>query len=172
MRRLWVGFVAGFVCLSVAGAQEDEKKEDVRFEKMKKLEGEWIMLDKEGKKTEGVTLRYRVTAAGSTVMETIFVDQPHEMVTMYHMDGEKLRMTHYCAHGNQPTLVAADKVDEKKSLSFTCDKVSNVKSHDDEHMHSLVLTFVDDDRIKQAWAGFKDGKAKEPHVFQFVRKKK
>ena len=128
MRRLWVGFVAGFVCLSVAGAQEDEKKEDVRFEKMKKLEGEWIMLDKEGKKTEGVTLRYRVTAAGSTVMETIFVDQPHEMVTMYHMDGEKLRMTHYCAHGNQPTLVAADKVDEKKSLSFTCDKVSNVKS--------------------------------------------
>ena len=172
MRRLWVGFVAGFVCLSLAGAQEGEKNMDVRFEKIKKLEGEWIMLDKEGKKTEGVALCYRVTAAGSTVMETIFVDQPQEMVTMYHMDGDKLIMTHYCALGNQPTLIAANKVDKKKSLSFTCDKVSNIKSHDDEHMHSLVITFVDDDRIKQAWAGFKDGKPKEPHVFQFIRKKK
>ncbi len=48
MRRLWVGFVAGFVCLSVAGAQENEKKEELTFKETnaptrpKKLDAEIV----------------------------------------------------------------------------------------------------------------------------------
>ena len=69
---------------------------------IKKLEGEWKVTGgdehhgKEGKVT------YKVTAAGSTLMETQFPGTGHEMVTMYHLDGDELKATHYCAAGNQP----------------------------------------------------------------------
>ena len=57
-----------------------------------------------GQPTDQVVSTYRVTAAGSAVMEVLFPGTDHEMVTVYHQDGDDLILTHYCAAGNQPRM--------------------------------------------------------------------
>lgn len=174
MRITWVAIIVASLAVAFAPAQDskqDKAKKDPRFEEIKKLAGDWVMLDEEGKVGKKVTLRYRVTAKGSAVIETLFVGQPEEMVTVYHRDGKDLVMTHYCAARNQPTLKAASKI-EKKALSFACESVRNVASHDEGHMHAMTLTFVDDGKLKQAWTFAEKGKMGEEPRFTFVRKKK
>lgn len=137
--------------------------EDARFEKIKSLAGEWAM---EG--TEEVAATYRVTAGGSAVIETLFVGTKKEMVTVYHMDGETLRMTHYCMAGNQPRMKAGAL--EDGALSFECDGVGNVESHDAGHMHALTLTFTGEKTLTHAWTWGEGGEAGEPKTFKLVRK--
>src|SRR3954447_19979613 len=79
------------------------------FETMKKLAGTWLAADEDGKPTDQVTSIIRVTAGGSAVHETLFPGQPHEMVSIYTVEGPDLVMTHYCALGNQPRLKAEPK---------------------------------------------------------------
>src|SRR5439155_8435497 len=74
------------------------------LEKLKKLSGTWVATDKDGKPTSEVVSVFRVTSAGSAVHETIFPGTDHEMVSVYHLDGKDLVMTHYCALGNQPRM--------------------------------------------------------------------
>ena len=76
------------------------------LEQMKKLAGTWVEADKDGKPTDKVVSVIKVTAGGSAVQETLFPGQPQEMVSVYHMDGADLVMTHYCMLGNQPRMKA------------------------------------------------------------------
>ena len=60
----------------------------------------------------------KVTAGGSAVHETLFPGSAHEMVSVYHLDGADLVMTHFCALGNQPRMKAdpkspANQINEK-----------------------------------------------------------
>ena len=84
------------------------------FARLKALAGTWkVQLggDHRGGQSQGnqekhdgspATVTFGLTGAGSTVVETQFPGKGHEMISMYHLDGEDLRMTHYCAAGNQP----------------------------------------------------------------------
>ncbi len=47
-----------------------------------------------------------MTAGSTVVHETLFPEQPHEMVSVYCVDGSDLVMTHYCVLGNQPRMKA------------------------------------------------------------------
>ncbi len=47
---------------------------------------------------------FKVTAAGSSVLETIFPGESSEMLTVYHRDGDDLLLTHYCALHNAPVM--------------------------------------------------------------------
>src|SRR5471030_2984942 len=76
------------------------------LEKMKKLAGTWLLADKDGKPTDEVASAIKVTAGGSVVHETLFPGQPHEMISVYTVDGADLIMTHYCVLGNQPRMKA------------------------------------------------------------------
>ncbi|MCK7511304.1 MAG: hypothetical protein MZV70_49445 [Desulfobacterales bacterium] len=51
-----------------------------------------------------VSVTYRITANGSVVLETLFPGTDHEMLTLYHLDNDRLGLTHYCAMGNQPRM--------------------------------------------------------------------
>ena len=96
------------------------------LEQFKQLAGEWDCseLTKEGLK---VHVKYKVTAAGSAVVETLFPDTDHEMVTVIHPDGDALVLTHYCMLGNQPQMRAAGKGDGKE-IAFKFTRASNLKS--------------------------------------------
>ena len=72
---------------------------------MKALEGKWVNVDDNGKPT-GKTVEYRLTAGSGTVVETLMAGTPHEMITVYHMDGDSLMLTHYCMLQNQPRMRA------------------------------------------------------------------
>ncbi len=77
---------------------------NANFEKMKKLSGTWLSADKAGKPTDQVVSVIKVIAGGSAIHETIFPGQPHEMISVYTVDGPELIMTHYGVLSNQPRM--------------------------------------------------------------------
>lgn len=197
MNRLSIVFVATLAaCLIAATAQDNHKPQTppakpgspptaaapappaaangakAQFEQLKKLAGEWTA--KAGSAAGGmdsdVKVVYKLTAGGSVMMETISPGTDHEMVTMYHMDGDNLVMSHYCVLGNQPQMKAEPSKDAK-TITFTCNgHGGNMKSENDMHMHSEVITFVDDNHIKTAWTMYVDGKRGDDHKFELTRK--
>jgi hypothetical protein len=173
-RQFWTG---GLVLLALAaGAGADDKaKAPARhpgLERLKKLAGEWVATDAQGKPTAQVVTVYKVTAAGSAVHETVFPGAAHEMVTLYHLDGPDLVLTHYCAAGNQPRMKAAAGGPANK-LDFQFAGGSNLDPAKDMHMHEATITFVDDDHIEWVWVGYQGGKPDPGHkvALKLARKK-
>jgi hypothetical protein len=151
------------------------------FEKLKQLAGEWIAADdasppaseKKDEKTAEAPAPiciYRTVSAGTAVQETLFPGTPHEMVTMYHLDGANIVLTHYCALGNQPKMRAEASTDPAK-LVFKFAGGTNVNPEKDAHMHDLTLTFVAPDRLRAEWTHYADGKSTGVKTFEMLRKK-
>ena len=140
-----------------------------KLDALKKLAGDWVQVGDDGKPTDKVVTTYRLTAGGSAVEETLFGGTDHEMITLYHMDGDDLVLTHYCVAGNQPRMKAEKQVDRNK-LVFKCAGGTNLKSENDEHMHRATIVFKDDDHIQSAWEEFKDGKNVMTASFNLARK--
>ena len=72
------------------------------LEALKALEGEWMGSGASG--GTATVVRYEVIAAGGTVVKTYAPGAENEMLTIYHMDGDDLVLTHYCALDNQPKM--------------------------------------------------------------------
>src|SRR5262249_48913242 len=142
------------------------------LEKLKKLAGEWVAADKDGKATAQLVTVFRVTSAGSAVHETIFPGTGHEMVAVYHLDGKDLVMTHYCALGNQPRR-KRDAASTGNKLKFQFAGGSNIDPAKDMHMHEGSITIVDDNHIEWSWQAYDGGKVADGHMvsMKLVRKK-
>lgn len=117
---------------------------------MSQLEGEWQLVGEDGELIQGST--FKLTSAGSIVREIMFEGDPREMTNVYHMDGDKLVCTHYCAAGNQPRMVAD--VDGGNSFDFQVDYVSNLLPSHQVYMGGLKLVLVDDNTLEQHWTSF------------------
>jgi hypothetical protein len=145
---------------------------NVGLEKMKKLVGTWVEADKDGNPTDTVVSVIKLTAGGSAIHETLFPDQPMEMVSVYTADGPDLAMTHYCMLGNQPRMKAAAK-SPANQLIFQFAGGGNLDPKKDKHMHAATLTIVDADHIEIEGEGWDGGApAKEMcHGMKLVRKK-
>jgi hypothetical protein len=142
------------------------------LEKLKALAGTWVEADKDGKPTDKVVSVIKVTAAGSAVHETYYPDSPMEMVSVYHLDKGELVMTHYCALGNQPRM-KADPKSPSNQIKWVFAGGTNFDPAKDMHMHSGVLTIVDNDHIEFAGEAWENGKPSETHCgcMKLVRKK-
>jgi hypothetical protein len=138
------------------------------FERLKSLAGTWSGKAQHGQEGGDVTVVYKVTAGGNAVEETLFAGSPHEMVTVYHMDGDDVVLTHYCTSGNAPRMkLQAPK--DPNVLLFDFTGGSNMKESD-FHMHSARLTFVDADHFKGSWGTLKDGKPAGDATFDLTRR--
>jgi hypothetical protein len=142
-----------------------------RFELLKKLAGDWVKTDKGGKPTDTVVSSIRVTSAGTAVEEMLFPGSDHEMVTMYHLDGDDLILTHYCSLGNQPRLKAESGGDLNRIL-FKFAGATNLKSDDDMHIHQATFTLDGADHFQAEWVANKDGKPCHQETLDLVRKLK
>jgi hypothetical protein len=146
------------------------------WEKLKQLAGEWIAaVDAAAEKDTSADAVlplciYRVTSAGSVVQETLFPGTPHEMVTMYHLDGPDLVLTHYCALGNQPRM-RAEPPGAPNKLVFKFAGGTNIDPAKDGHMHDLTLTFIDADHVRAEWASYAKGRQSGVKTFEMKRKK-
>ncbi|MBE3100470.1 MAG: hypothetical protein IMZ44_25400 [Planctomycetes bacterium] len=162
--------IASASLLAQAPARHDEKMKPAAatspaFEQIKALAGEW-----EGKvQGSPAQTSFRVVSAGSAVMNLLKPENEPEMVTMFHLDGSALMVTHYCSAGNQPRMVAAS-ASNPKVITFTFKDVTNLASPTAGHMRGLVLTMVDADHHTQQWTFRQDGKD-QAEVFEFTRKK-
>jgi hypothetical protein len=138
------------------GAKLPAPATNAGLEKMKKLAGTWLAADKDGKPTDQVVSIIKVTAGGSAVHETLFPGQPHEMVSIYTVEGPDLIMTHYCVLGNQPRM-KADPTSPSNQIVFRFAGGANLNPAKDKHMHEATLTIVSDDRIELNGVGWENG---------------
>ncbi len=158
---------AGNVMAGAGEYQSAPYKGSKEFERMKQLVGTWegtSNMEKEGKK---VRVEYRVTAGGSALVETLFPGSGEEMVSVYHDRKGRLAMTHYCMLHNQPRM-SLRKADAKTiELGFA--KLNDVNPAKEAHMHSLSITFTDQNHIVQKWTLYEKGKPKEVATFNLAR---
>lgn len=175
--KVILGMVVPVLMLTAVGAGEPEKKATSQpsaansgFEKFKQLVGEWQLAQSKDEATKGKTIaRYQLTAGGSVVVETLFPGEAKEMVTVYHRDGDRLILTHYCHCGNQPRMCAKD--GNKDELVFEFAGGTNLNPATDTHMHNCRFKFVDADHLQTEWELYMDGKSVAKYGFELVRKK-
>jgi hypothetical protein len=169
--------IAGFAMATARGDDGGKEKSPITakaaFEQLKTLKGTWKnkVESKEHPPSDDAKVIYRLTGAGSALMETDFPESDHEMVSVYHLDGDDLRMTHYCAAGNQPRL-KLDRVNSSASrLVFLFDGGSNLDPSKDMHIHGMTMTFGKDGDVDCAWDGYMQGKSVGITRFQLSRPK-
>lgn len=140
------------------------------FEIIKSLEGTWVGEGEMHGKKQAVEVRYRITSGKTAVEETLFPGTPHEMVSVYFVDGNDLKMTHYCALGNQPRMKLTEfkKHRRVKTLSMNMYDATGMKSPQDPHMGALKLTLKGDDQLTQEWI-LSSPKGKEASIFKFKK---
>ena len=137
------------------------------FERIKTLAGTWEGTSSMGEKGEKVSVKYQVTSGGSAVVETLFPDTPHEMVSVYDDEGGKLSMTHYCMLKNHPDMILKSADENTINLDFADGQVFDPTK--EPHMHSLSISFTDKDNMVQEWTMYENGKEKEIATFTFSR---
>lgn len=118
------------------------------------MEGEWRIVG--GDHAQGATHNYRTIANGTVVVETAFPGETHEMVTVFHLDGPNLVMTHYCAAGNQPHMVAEHPSGDKVHFQFV--GASDLNDPKAPHMRDASYHFIDKDRVDSNWNYWEGGK--------------
>jgi hypothetical protein len=115
------------------------------------------------------TVRYRLTGGGSAVVEEMFPGTAHEMMSVYHLDGDDLRMTHYCAAGNQPRMKLDRAASSPVELVFAFDGGSNLDPAKDAHMHEGRILLIDAGTVEGRWTGWNAGEPTGTNVFKLKR---
>lgn len=156
-------------CASTKHSATASSAAKAQFEALKALEGDWSGTAEHGGPPMPLDVSYRVTAAGSVVEETLFRGTPHEMVTMYHLDGDRLMLTHYCSAGNQPRM--HETTGDPHALVFTFSDGTNLDASVDSHMHSGRIVFRSDGRVEEWWQGWSKGAPEGEAHFVIERKK-
>jgi len=155
---MWLLFVMS-ASLFVAA----ENNAQSAFDKMKSLDGTWVGKSPEGKPAE---VSFRTTSGGSALMSEIKGDE--DMITMFHMDGDRLLMTHYCGSGNQPRMAGTLSPDGK-SVTFNFVDATNLASPETGHMHKVTFTMPDSSHHSEEWVFLDHGKEMTEH-FELTRK--
>jgi len=163
--------LAAAVCLGAGESPPapSESGPQAAFDRFKRLEGMW-----RGESTKGWTedVTFKVIAGGSAVMETSFDAHPNEtMLTLFSMDGERLRLTHYCVARNQPRLQATSIDDGGRSVTFEFVDGGNIASRDQGHMDRAVFRFEDADHVTTRWTWFEGGKERWLEEIRLTRKR-
>lgn len=147
-----------FVATAALGQSDAQKA----FDRLKAMPGTW-----EGNTPMGpVQVTFKVTGGGSAVMSEIMGKE--DMISMFHMDGDRLLLTHYCAVGNQPRM-QANLSPDGKTITFSYVDATNLSAPDAGHMKTMVLTVIDDNHHIEEWT-FADHGKEHKAVFDLRRK--
>ena len=138
------------------------------FEKLKSLAGEWEGNANEGGKEIPATTSFRLVSDGSVLMDVLAPGTPHEMVTMFHMDGSDLLATHYCAAHNQPRFLLVPS-SEPNLVAFEFKDATNLSSAAAPHMVSVKFTLLDANHHLEDWTFLANGQT-STRRFDFHRK--
>jgi hypothetical protein len=155
------------------GAVDADKAQEAKvmsasdaFDFFKQVDGDWsaktvtvpIGTPKDKGNEEESVITYQSLANGTTVMGTYYKGSPMQMTDMIHQDGpEMVRLTHYCAVGNQPRMKFV-KSDEAGVIQFAFDGGSNMDVESDGHVHDAKVTVLNKDHFEvetHLWTGGK-----------------
>jgi len=114
--------------------------------RLKSLVGTWQREDASTPGSKAFRIRYRLISADAALVEE-FGDPARQVTqTVFHLDGERVLATHYCAQGNQPrlrlrTTAASD------TLVFEFLDATNLEHATDSHLVRLTLRWRDADHL-------------------------
>lgn len=168
-----VATTSSLLAFSIAlGADPGPARPDGRaaLERLKGLAGEWRGKAGHGEAANPAVVRFETISAGTAVMETLFPGTPHEMRSIYHLDGGDLVMTHYCAMGNQPRVKLASG-SSRDELVFEFAGGTSFDPKKDAHMHSGRIRFAGADELEAEWAVFQGEKQTGANKFVLARAK-
>ena len=126
------------------------------YARLKTLAGAWEADSDQGK----ARLNLELIAGGTALVERETAEKMAAMETVYHLDGTRLLLTHYCMAGNQPRLEAASFNPEKGELQFRFLDITNLATPGAGHMHDVLIRFVDNNHFETQWQFFENGKPK------------
>jgi hypothetical protein len=132
------------VAFGQAEAQKAQTDSQKAFEKLKTLAGSW-----EGQGGgHAVRISNRITSGGSALMSEL--QGQENMVSMLHLDGDRLMLTHYCPMGNQPRLVGMISPDGK-TITFSFLDATNLLTSQEGHLTRAVFTLIDSDHHTESY---------------------
>lgn len=148
-------FIIATIVLTLIGltAFADETKKSSPLDPIKALAGKWEEPAEGGMPASVV--EFKVTAAGGSVVETMFPGMPHEMVNVYTVDGDDVIVTHYCASKNAPRMKLTK--NENGVMLFEFIDGANIKA-DKSYMGRLEMIVTGPDEMEEKWTSIKDGK--------------
>jgi len=170
MNRDRLAVVLCLLCLvPLAGAgSAPAENAGAAFARFKSLTGNW-----EAKGPMGISrVHYEIVAGGSVVLERFTSDElpkGSDMITAYHLDGDRLVLTHYCMAGNQPRMRARDFDPATGIVQFDFAGAGNLASPAAGHMHSAKFHFVDADHFTTEWQFVENGKPKFTETAKYTR---
>ena len=162
--RMFVVLVAVLAAVFNASSMLAETDAQKAFQQLAALEGNWAGKGSEG---QAIEVSFRMTAGDSALMNEIHGHGPENMVTMIHMDGDRLLLTHYCGAGNQPRMkvIASD----AKSVTFEFVDGTNIKPGAG-HMQRVTFSQSDAAHHVEEWV-FLDHGTEHKEVFTLERAK-
>lgn len=135
------------VAFGQSDAQKPQFDAQKAFDKLKTLAGSWEAT-MDGKP---VQVSLRVTSMGNALMhEMKQAGRPDDPITMFHLDGDRLLLNHYCDAGNQPRMVATVSPDGK-TITFNFLDATNLLSSQVGHMQRVVFNLIDSDHHTENW---------------------
>jgi hypothetical protein len=143
--------VVALLYLSTAGiSQAQHDPGAAAFARLRDLAGEWAGSFEwtGGRGGTGImNATYYATGNGSALVENLTMGGVPTMTSVYHLDGNDLRMTHYCAAQNQPRL-RASRIDSAQGvLDFSFVDATNLTSPDAAHVNGLEMRLLSADHI-------------------------
>lgn len=120
-----------------AGAETD-------FDRLLGLTGEWEAVSPEGKTAR---LVFEPISNSTAVLERLTIGTDG-MVSVYHRDGDRLRLTHFCGTDNQPRMRQVSSSADGE-LRFAFVDVTNLESPLEGHMRQIAYVFRDDEHFTQ-----------------------
>jgi hypothetical protein len=131
------------------------------FGKLKALQGKWEGIAKwTGARTSEYKMDavYSLTGNGTAVVEDLIVENKTMMTSVYHLDGDSLRMTHFCGTGNQPRLKASSYEPESEKIVFEMVDITNLTKPDAPHVFGAEMVFHSQKEITLSFQFTGDGK--------------
>ncbi len=131
-----------------------ESNAAVSFTTMKSLAGDWegaITTVPADPSVQGKSARVtiRVTSLGNAVLHEMKVEgRPDDPITMFYVEQDQLRLTHYCDAGNRPRMNGKTSADGK-GVEFSLLDLSG--GTENGHMHNAAFTPIDPDHHVEEW---------------------
>src|SRR5260370_30053663 len=142
------------VLLLISTAALAQSAAQKSFEQLKSLAGAWEgTLD-----GQPLQVSLRVTSMGNALLHEMKGAEPDDPITLFHLDSDRLLLTHYCDAGNQSRMVATISPGGK-TIVFNFVEATNLLSSQMGHMQRVTFTFIDPDHHTEKWEfAMADGK--------------
>jgi hypothetical protein len=158
-----------FLLVPMPATPSSTSRAAAAFEKLKALEGDWDSYSTKGWSGD---MSLRVIARGSAIVATSHFEEAHPaetMLSVFHLDSDRLLLTHYCVARNQPRLEAMGFGPDLATITFTFRDGTNLASRDAGHMDKAVFRLETPDRYTSRWTWYEKGRQRWMEEIRYER---